>query len=140
MHVLNQYEKSTGFSGLKQVFETAANKEGLSQEDYAKKTAAMNAELNQNSALRGKAQMNGAGQTAQVVTAGLYDSVPFLTKSYDPLAAAGTLVGKGMQYNLFNTACADDGQGGQCRCGAGTENPCVGGCTGRVPVMDWDAF
>lgn len=134
---VNQYEKSTkntGFSGLKRVFETAANKEGLSQEDYAKKTAAMNAELNQNSALRGKAQMNGAGQTAQAFTAGLYDSVPFLTKSvdkltdianstgaelpqlsnaiegaksYDPLAAAaGTLVGKGMQYNLFNTAMA----------------------------------
>lgn len=134
---VNQYEKSTkntGFSGLKRVFETAANKEGMSQEDYAKKTAAMNAELNQNSALRGKAQMNGAGQTAQAFTAGLYDSVPFLTKSvdkltdianatgaelpqlsnaiesaksYDPLAAtAGTLVGKGMQYNLFNTAMA----------------------------------
>ena len=132
---VNQYEKSTkntGFSGLKRVFETAANKDGLSQEDYAKKTAAMNAELNQNSALRGKAQMNGAGQTAQAFTAGLYDSVPFLTKSvdkltdianatgaevpqlsnaiegaksYDPLAAAaGTLVGKGMQYKLFNTA------------------------------------
>lgn len=134
---VNQYEKSTkntGFSGLKRVFETAANKGGLSQEDYAKKTAAMNAALNQNSALRGKAQMNGAGQTAQAFTAGLYDSVPFLTKSvdkltdianstgaelpqlsnaiegaksYDPLAAAaGTLVGKGMQYNLFNTAMA----------------------------------
>lgn len=134
---VNQYEKSTkntGFSGLKRVFETAANKEGLSQEDYAKKTAAMNAELNQNSALRGKAQINGAGQTAQAFTAGLYDSVPFLTKSvdkltdianetgaelpqlsnaiegaksYDPLAAvAGTIVGKGMQYNLFNTAMA----------------------------------
>ena len=134
---VNQYEKSTkntGFSGLKRVFETAANKEGLSQEDYAKKTATMNAELNQNSALRGKAQMNGAGQTAQAFTAGLYDSVPFLTKSvdkltdianetgaelpqlsnaiegaksYDPLAAAaGTLVGKGMQYDLFNTAMA----------------------------------
>jgi hypothetical protein len=134
---VNQYEKSTkntGFSGLKRVFETAANKEGMSQEDYAKKTAAMNAELNQNSALRGKAQMNGAGQTAQAFTAGLYDSVPFLTKSvdkltdianetgaelpklsnaiegaksYDPLAAAaGTLVGKGMQYDLFNTAMA----------------------------------
>lgn len=132
---VNQYEKSTkstGFSGLKRVFETAANKEGLSQEDYAKKTAAMNAELNQNSALRGKAQMNGAGQTAQAFTAGLYDSVPFLTKSVDKLtdianstgaelpqlsnaiegaksydslaAAAGTLVGKGMQYKLFNTA------------------------------------
>lgn len=132
---VNQYEKSTkntGFSGLKRVLETAANKEGLSQEDYAKKTAAMNAELNQNSALRGKAQMNGAGQTAQAFTAGMYDSIPFLTKSvdkltdianatgaelpqlsnaiesaksYDPLAAtAGTLVGKGMQYNLFNTA------------------------------------
>lgn len=137
MAAVNQYEKSTkntGFSGLKRVFETAANKEGLSQEDYAKKTAAMNAELNQNSALRGKAQMNGAGQTAQAFTAGLYDSVPFLTKSvdkltdianetsaelpqlsnaiegaksYDPLAAAaGTLVGKGMQYDLFNTAMA----------------------------------
>lgn len=134
---VNQYEKNTkntGFSGLKRVFETAANKEGLSQEDYAKKTAAMNAELNQNSALRGKAQMNGAGQTAQAFTAGLYDSVPFLAKSvdmltgianatgaelpqlsnaiegaksYDPLAAvAGTLVGKGMQYKLFNTAMA----------------------------------
>ena len=132
---VNQYEKSTkntGFSGLKRVFEIAANKDGLSQEDYAKKTAAMNAELNQNSALRAKAQMNGAGQTAQAFTAGLYDSVPFLTKSvdkladianatgaevpqlsnaiegaksYDPLAAAaGTLVGKGMQYKLFNTA------------------------------------
>lgn len=134
---VNQYKKSTkntGFSGLKRVFETAANKEGLSKEDYAKKTAAMNAELNQDSALRGKAQMNGAGQTAQAFTAGLYDSVPFLTKSvdkltdianetgaelpqfsnaiegaksYDPLAAAaGTLVGKGMQYKLFNTAMA----------------------------------
>ena len=134
---VNQYEKSTkntGFSGLKRVFETAANKEGLSQEDYAKKTAAMNAELNQNSALRGKAQVNGAGQTAQAFTAGLYDSVPFLTKSVDKLsdianetgtelphlsnaiegaksydqlaAAAGTLVGKGMQYDLFNTAMA----------------------------------
>lgn len=134
---VNQYEKSTkntGFSGLKRVFETAANKDGLSQDDYAKKTAAMNAELNQNSALRGKAQMNGAGQTAQAFTAGLYDSVPFLTKSvdkltdianetgaelphlsnaiegaksYDPLAAAaGTIVGKGMQYDLFNTAMA----------------------------------
>lgn len=134
---VNQYEKSTkntGFSGLKRVFEAATNKEGLSQEDYAKKTAAMNAELNQNIALRGKSQMNGAGQTAQAFTAGLYDSVPFLTnsvdkltdianstgaelpqlsnaiegaKSYDPLAAAaGTLVGKGMQYNLFNTAMA----------------------------------
>lgn len=91
---------------LYQNFETAANKEDLSQEDYAKKTAVMNAELNQNSALRGKAQMNGAGQTAQAFTAGQYDSVPFLTKSYDPLAAAGTLVGKGMQYNLFNNAMA----------------------------------
>ena len=134
---VNQYEKSTkntGFSGLKRVFETAANKEGLSQEDYAKKTVAMNAELNQNSALRAKAQMNGAGQTAQAFTAGMYDSIPFLTKSvdkltdianatgaelpqlsnaiegaksYDPMAAAaGTIVGKGMQYKLFNTAMA----------------------------------
>lgn len=165
---VNQYEKSTkntGFSGLKRVFETAANKDGLSQEDYAKKTAAMNAELNQNSALRGKAQMNGAGQTAQAFTAGLYDSVPFLTKSvdkltdianetgtelpqlsnaiegaksYDPLAAAaGTIVGKGMQYNLFNTAMAGTplaqtmGKAGNAVVGQAQKIPVLGGCTGR---------
>ena len=51
----------------------------------------MNAELNQNSALRGKAQMNGAGQTAQAFTAGLYDSVLFLKKIYDPLARQARL-------------------------------------------------
>lgn len=136
---VNQYEKSaksTGFSGLKRVFDLAKNSDNLSKEEYAKKSAELNAELNRNSALRGKAQMNGAGQSAQAFTAGLYDSVPFLakasdamasaanatrlgtelpmlsktledTKTYDPLAAtAGTLVGKGMQYNLFNTAMA----------------------------------
>lgn len=159
---VNQYEKSTkntGFSGLKRVFETAANKEGLSQEDYAKKTAAMNAELNQNSALRGKAQMNGAGQTAQAFTAGLYDSVPFLTKSvdkltdianetgaelpqlsnaiegaksYDPLAAAaGTLVGKGMQYDLFNTAMA----GTPLAQAMGKAGNAVVGQAQRIPVL-----
>ncbi len=164
---VNQYEKSTkntGFSGLKRVFETAANKEGLSQEDYAKKTAAMNAELNQNSALRSKAQMNGAGQTAQAFTAGLYNSVPFLTKSvdkltdianetgaelpqlsnaiegaksYDPLAAAaGTLVGKGMQYNLFNTAMAGTplaqtmGKAGNAVVGQAQKIPVLGGILG----------
>lgn len=134
---VNQYEKSTkstGFSGLKRVFDLAKNSDNLSKEEYAQKSAELNAELNRNSALRGKAQMNGAGQTAQAFTAGIYDSIPFLTKSvdkltdianatgaelpqlsnaiegaksYDPLAAtAGTLVGKGMQYNLFNTAMA----------------------------------
>lgn len=136
---VNQYEKSTkstGFSGLKRVFDLAKNSDNLSKEEYAKKSAELNAELNRNSALRGKAQMNGAGQSAQAFTAGLYDSVPFLakasdamasaanatglgtelpmlsktledTKTYDPLAAtAGTLLGKGMQYNLFNTAMA----------------------------------
>lgn len=136
---VNQYEKSTkdtGFSGLKRVFALAKNSDNLSKEEYAKKSAELNAELNRNSALRGKAQMNGAGQSAQAFTAGLYDSVPFLakasdamasaanatglgaelpmlsktledTKTYDPLAAtAGTMVGKGMQYNLFNTAMA----------------------------------
>lgn len=134
---VNQYEKSTkstGFSGLKRVFDLAKNSDNLSKEEYAQKSAELNAELNRNSALRGKAQMNGAGQTAQAFTAGMYDSIPFLTKSvdkltdianatgaelpqlsnaiegaksYDPLAAtAGTLVGKGMQYNLFNTAMA----------------------------------
>lgn len=159
---VNQYEKSTkntGFSGLKRVFETAANKEGLSQEDYAKKTDAMNAELNQNSALRGKAQMNGAGQTAQAFTAGLYDSVPFLTKSvdkltdianktgselpqlsnaieaaksYDPLAAAaGTLVGKGMQYDLFNTAMA----GTQLAQTMGKAGNAVVGQAQKIPVL-----
>lgn len=136
---VNQYEKSTkdtGFSGLKRVFDLAKNSDNLSKEEYAKKSAELNAELNRNSALRGKAQMNGAGQSAQAFTAGLYDSVPFLakasdamasaanatglgaklpmlsktledTKTYDPLAAtAGTMVGKGMQYNLFNGAMA----------------------------------
>lgn len=134
---VNQYEKSTkstGFSGLKRVFDLAKNSDNLSKEEYAKKSAELNAELNRNSALRGKAQMNGAGQSAQAFTAGLYDSVPFLakasdamasaanatglgtelpmlsktledTKTYDPLAAtAGTLAGKSMQYSLFNTA------------------------------------
>ena len=159
---VNQYEKSTkntGFSGLKRVFETAANKEGLSQEDYAKKTAAMNAELNQNSALRAKAQMNGAGQIAQAFTAGLYDSVPFLTKSvdkltdianetdaelpqlsnaiegaksYDPLAAAaGTLAGKGMQYSLFNTAMA----GTPLAETMGKVGGKVAGAASKVPVL-----
>ena len=159
---VNQYEKSTkntGFSGLKRVFEIAANKEGLSQEDYAKKTAAMNAELNQNSALRAKAQMNGAGQIAQAFTAGLYDSVPFLTKSvdkltdianetdaelpqlsnaiegaksYDPLAAsAGTLAGKGMQYSLFNTAMA----GTPLAETMGKVGGKVAGAASKVPVL-----
>ncbi len=136
---VNQYEKSTkntGFSGLKRVFDLAKNSDNLSKEEYAKKSAELNAELNRNSALRGKAQMNGAGQSAQAFTAGLYDSVPFLakasdamasaanatglgtelpmlsktledTKTYDPLAAtAGTMAGKSMQYSLFNTAMA----------------------------------
>lgn len=159
---VNQYEKSTkntGFSGLKRVLETAANKEGLSQEDYAKKTAAINAELNQNSALRAKAQMNGAGQIAQAFTAGLYDSVPFLTKSvdkltdianetdaelpqlsnaiegaksYDPLAAAaGTLSGKGMQYSLFNTAMA----GTPLAETMGKVGGKVAGAASKVPVL-----
>lgn len=136
---VNQYEKSTkstGFSGLKRVFDLAKNSDNLSKEEYAKKSAELNAELNRNSALRSKAQLNGAGQSAQAFTAGMYDSVPFLakasdamasaanatglgtelpmlsktledTKTYDPLAAtAGTMVGKGMQYSLFNTAMA----------------------------------
>lgn len=136
---VNQYEKSTkntGFSGLKRVFDLAKNSDNLSKEEYAKKSAELNAELNRNSALRGKTQLNGAGQSAQAFTAGLYDSVPFLakasdamasaanatglgtelpmlsktledTKTYDPLAAtAGTMAGKSMQYSLFNTAMA----------------------------------
>lgn len=136
---VNQYEKSTkntGFSGLKRVFDLAKNSDNLSKEEYAKESAELNAELNRNSALRGKAQLNGAGQSAQAFTAGMYDSVPFLakasdamasaanatglgtelpmlsktledTKTYDPLAAtAGTMAGKSMQYSLFNTAMA----------------------------------
>lgn len=129
--------KNTGLSGLKRVFDLARNSDNLSEEEYAQKAAELNAELNQNSALKSKAQANGAGQSAQAFTAGIYDSVPFLsqavdamadtansiypeqqqlpmlsdtlnaTKSYDPLAAGvGTMVGKGMQYNLFNTAMA----------------------------------
>lgn len=79
---MNQYVKSTkntGFSGLKRVIDLAKNSDNLSKEEYAKKSAELNAELNQNSALRSKAQGNGAGQSAQAFTAGLYDSVPFLS-------------------------------------------------------------
>lgn len=139
VEAVNQYVKSTkntGFSGLKRVFDLAKNSDNLSKEEYAKKAATLNAELNQNSALRSKAQGNGAGQSAQAFTAGLYSSVPFLskasdamasaanatglgaelpmltktledTKTYDPLAATlGTMAGKAMQYKLFNTAMA----------------------------------
>lgn len=139
VEAVNQYVKSTkntGFSGLKRVFDLAKNSDNLSKEEYAKKAAELNAELNQNSALRSKAQGNGAGQSAQAFTAGLYDSVPFLskasdamasaanatglgaelpmltktledTKTYDPVAATlGTMAGKAMQYKLFNTAMA----------------------------------
>lgn len=139
VEAVNQYVKSTKnteFSGLKRVFDLAKNSDNLSKEEYAKKAAALNAELNQNSALRSKAQGNGAGQSAQAFTAGLYSSVPFLskasdamasaanatglgaelpmlsktledTKTYDPVAATlGTMAGKAMQYKLFNTAMA----------------------------------
>ena len=166
---VNQYEKSTkntGFSGLKRVFDLAKNSDNLSKEEYAKKAAALNAELNQNSALRSKALLNGAGQSAQAFTAGLYDSVPFLskasdamasaanatglgaelpmlsktledTKTYDPLAAtAGTMVGKGMQYNLFNTAMAGTplaqamGKAGNAVVGQAQKIPVLGGILG----------
>lgn len=139
VEAVNQYVKSTkntGFSGLKRVFDLAKNSDNLSKDEYAKKSAELNAELNQNSALRSKAQGNGAGQSAQAFTAGLYDSVPFLskasdamasaanatglepelpmltktledTKTYDPVAATlGTMAGKAMQYKLFNTLAA----------------------------------
>lgn len=139
VEAVNQYvknTKNTGFSGLKRVFDLAKNSDNLSKDEYAKKSAELNAELNQNSALRSKAQGNGAGQSAQAFTAGLYDSVPFLskasdamasaanatglgpelpmltktledTKTYDPVAATlGTMAGKAMQYKLFNTAMA----------------------------------
>nr|DAE46919.1 MAG TPA: hypothetical protein [Ackermannviridae sp.] len=139
VEAVNQYVKSTkntGFSGLKRVFDLAKNSDNLSKDEYAKKSAELNAELNQNSALRAKAQGNGAGQSAQAFTAGLYDSVPFLskasdamasaanatglgpelpmltktlddTKTYDPVAATlGTMAGKAMQYKLFNTLAA----------------------------------
>lgn len=166
---VNQYEKSTkntGFSGLKRVFDLAKNSDNLSKEEYAKKAAALNAELNQNGALRSKAQLNGAGQSAQAFTAGLYDSVPFLskasdamasaanatglgaelpmlsktledTKTYNPLAAtAGTMVGKGMQYNLFNTAMAGTplaqamGKAGNAVVGQAQKIPVLGGMLG----------
>lgn len=169
VEAVNQYVKSTkntGFSWLKRVFDLAKNSDNLSKEEYAKKAAALNAELNQNSALRSKAQGNGAGQSAQAFTAGLYDSVPFLskasdamasaanatglgaelpmlsktledTKTYDPLAAvAGTMVGKGMQYNLFNTAMAGTplaqamGKAGNAVVGQAQKIPVLGGILG----------
>ena len=162
---VNQYEKSTkntGFSGLKRVLDLAKNSENLSEEEYAQKAAELNAELNQNSTLRSKAQGNGAGQSAQAFTAGIYDSVPFLsqasdklaetansiypngqqlpalsdtidaTKSYDPLAAgAGTMVGKGMQYNLFNTAMA----GTPLAEAMGKVGDKVAGAASKIPVL-----
>lgn len=159
---VNQYEKSTkstGFSGLKRVFDLAKNSDNLSKEEYAKKSAELNAELNLNSALRSKAQMNGAGQSTQAFTAGLYDSVPFLTKSvdkltdianetgaelpqlsnaiegaksYDPLAAAaGTMAGKSMQYSLFNTAMA----GTPLAETMGKVGGKVAGAASKVPVL-----
>lgn len=139
VEAVNQYvknTKNTGFSGLKRVIDLAKNSDNLSKKEYAKKSAELNAELNQNSALRAKAQGNGAGQSAQAFTAGLYSSVPFLskasdamasaanatglgaelpmltktlenTKTYDPVAATlGTMAGKAMQYKLFNTLAA----------------------------------
>lgn len=162
VEAVNQYEKSTkstGFSGLKRVFDLAKNSDNLSKEEYAKKSAELNAELNLNSALRSKAQMNGAGQSAQAFTAGLYDSVPFLTKSvdkltdianetgaelpqlsnaiegaksYDPLAAtAGTMAGKSMQYSLFNTAMA----GTPLAETMGKVGGKVAGAASKVPVL-----
>lgn len=169
VEAVNQYVKSTkntGFSGLKRVFDLAKNSDNLSKEEYAKKAAALNAELNQNSALRSKAQGNGAGQSAQAFTAGLYDSVPFLskasdamasaanatglgaelpmltktledTKTYDPVAATlGTMAGKAMQYNLFNTAMAGTplakamGKTGNAVVGQAQKIPVLGGILG----------
>lgn len=159
---VNQYVKSTkntGFSGLKRVIDLAKNSDNLSKDEYAKKSAELNAELNQNSALRAKAQGNGAGQSAQAFTAGLYDSVPFLskasdamasaanatglgpelpmltktledTKTYDPVAATlGTMAGKAMQYKLFNTLAAGTKYGKAAQAAGGK----IGAAAQKIP-------
>lgn len=161
---VNQYVKSTkntGFSGLKRVFDLAKNSDNLSKDEYAKKSAELNAELNQNSALRSKAQGNGAGQSAQAFTAGLYDSVPFLskasdamasaanatglgpelpmltktledTKTYDPVAATlGTMAGKAMQYKLFNTLAAGTKYGKAAQAAGGK----IGAAAQKIPGL-----
>ena len=164
VEAVNQYvknTKNTGFSGMKRVIDLAKNSDNLSKEEYAKKSAALNAELNQNSALRSKAQGNGAGQSAQAFTAGLYDSVPFLskasdamasaanatglgselpmltktledTKTYDPVAATlGTIAGKGMQYNLFNTLAAGTKYGKAAQAAGGK----IGAAAQKIPGL-----
>ena len=164
VEAVNQYvknTKNTGFSGMKRVIDLAKNSDNLSKEEYAKKSAALNAELNQNSTLRSKAQGNGAGQSAQAFTAGLYDSVPFLskasdamasaanatglgselpmltktledTKTYDPVAATlGTIAGKGMQYNLFNTLAAGTKYGKAAQAAGGK----IGAAAQKIPGL-----
>ena len=164
VEAVNQYvknTKNTGFGGLKRVIDLAKNSDNLSKDEYAKKSAALNAELNQNSALRGKAQGNGAGQSAQAFTAGLYDSVPFLskasdamasaanatglgyelpmltktledTKTYDPVAATlGTMAGKAMQYNLFNTLAAGTKYGKAAQAAGGK----IGAAAQKIPGL-----
>lgn len=164
VEAVNQYvknTKNTGFSGLKRVIDLAKNSDNLSKDEYAKKSAALNAELNQNSALRAKAQGNGAGQSAQAFTAGLYDSVPFLskasdamasaanatglgselpmltktledTKTYDPVAATlGTMAGKAMQYNLFNTLAAGTKYGKAAQAAGGK----IGAAAQKIPGL-----
>lgn len=164
VEAVNQYVKSTkntGFSGLKRVFDLAKNSDNLSKDEYAKKSAELNAELNQNSALRSKAQGNGAGQSAQAFTAGLYDSVPFLskasdamasaanatglgpelpmltktledTKTYDPVAATlGTMAGKAMQYKLFNTLAAGTKYGKAAQAAGGK----IGAAAQKIPGL-----
>lgn len=164
VEAVNQYVKSTkntGFNGLKRVFDLAKNSDNLSKDEYAKKSAELNAELNQNSALRSKAQGNGAGQSAQAFTAGLYDSVPFLskasdamasaanatglgpelpmltktledTKTYDPVAATlGTMAGKAMQYKLFNTLAAGTKYGKAAQAAGGK----IGAAAQKIPGL-----
>ena len=164
VEAVNQYvknTKNTGFSGMKRVIDLAKNSDNLSKDEYAKKSAALNAELNQNSTLRSKAQGNGAGQSAQAFTAGLYDSVPFLskasdamasaanatglgselpmltktledTKTYDPVAATlGTIAGKGMQYNLFNTLAAGTKYGKAAQAAGGK----IGAAAQKIPGL-----
>lgn len=164
VEAVNQYvknTKNTGFSGLKRVIDLAKNSDNLSKDEYAKKSAELNAELNQNSALRAKAQGNGAGQSAQAFTAGLYSSVPFLskasdamasaanatglgaelpmltktledTKTYDPVATTlGTMAGKAMQYKLFNTLAAGTKYGKAAQAAGGK----IGAAAQKIPGL-----
>lgn len=164
VEAVNRYRKTVnpnGLTGIKNVVTMAANGKNMSREQYAEQAEAYNDSLREYSGLRGKAQGNGAGQSAQAFTAGLYDSVPFLskasdamanaanatglgselpmltktledTKTYDPVAATlGTMAGKAMQYNLFNTLAAGTKYGKAAQAAGGK----IGAAAQKIPGL-----